>query len=161
MRSDRLTSNIRSHTIGYRYIMRTPRNASPVWVTAAIGFAADRRGTGIAYADVALPGRKRVMRVPFNVEARGPEDRVVGYAALTAIARALRRWQVDRVRFAVDDPALVADLGGHRDVPGSLVMPYVHLRCALNQLVDFDVVEAGESDLTQRAKAEVALNVAA
>jgi hypothetical protein len=31
----------------------------------------------------------------------------------------------------------------------------------LNQLAEFDVIEASESDLTQRARAEVALNVAA
>jgi hypothetical protein len=130
-------------------------------MTAEVGFAAGRAGTGIAYADVSGRGQKRLLRVPFRVHARGAEDRVIGYAALTAIVRALRRWHVERVRLAVNDPALVADLGGHREVPGSLVMPYVRLRCMLNQLAEFDVIEASESDLTQRARAEVALNVAA
>ncbi|HEY1429716.1 MAG TPA: hypothetical protein VGF18_09085 [Candidatus Tumulicola sp.] len=141
--------------------MRTPDNGSPAWVTADVGFAANGGGTGIAYADVAGRGPTRLLRVPFRVAARGAQDRVVGYAALTAIARALRRWHVERVRFAIDDPALVADLGSHREVPGSLVMPYVHLRCALNQLAEVDIVEATENDLTQRARAEVAMNVAA
>jgi hypothetical protein len=141
--------------------MRTPRNETPDWVTAEVGFAAGSHGTGVAYADVALAGRRRVMRVPFSVQSRGSESRAVGYVALTATARALRGWKVERVRFAVDDPVLIADLGGHRDVPASLVMPYVHLRCALNQLGDFDIVEAIETDLTQRARAEVALNAAA
>jgi hypothetical protein len=141
--------------------MRTAQNATPAWVTAEIGFAANPGGTGIAYADVAGRGAKRLLRVPFRVQPRGAQDRVIGYAALTAIARALRRWNVERVRFAVDDPALVADIGGHREVPGSLVMPYVQLRCTLNQLAEFDVIEATENDLTQRARAEVALNVAA
>jgi hypothetical protein len=130
-------------------------------MTAEVGFAAGRSGAGIAYADVAGRGQKRLLRVPFSVGAPGAQERVIGYAALTAVVRALRRWNVERVRLAVNDPALVADLGGHRSVPGSLVMPYVRLRCILNQLDEFDIVEAAENDLTQRARAEVALNFAA
>lgn len=141
--------------------MRTTQKSAPAWMTAEVGFAAARGGTGIAYAEVTGRGQKRLLRVPFRVRARGAEDRVIGYAALTAIVHALRRWHVERVRLAVNDPALIADLGGQRAVPGSLVMPYVRLRCMLNQLAEFDVIEASENDLTQRARAEVALNFAA
>jgi hypothetical protein len=99
--------------------------------------------------------------VPFRAGRTSLPEREVGYAALTAVTQALRARGFGRIRFALDDRALIDDLGEHRDLPEAIVLPYVRLRCALNQLEDFSLELAAESDLAQRARAEVALNVAA
>lgn len=130
-------------------------------VEATIGCAADSRGSGVAYARVEGTTEQHLLRVPFRVEARGPHERAAGYAALTAVARVLRARGVARVRFLIDDDALLADLRGHSSVPDSLVMPYVRLRCALNQFDDARFARGTFGDLAQRARAEVALRVAA
>jgi hypothetical protein len=102
-----------------------------------------------------------LLRVPFRAGRTALPDRAAGYAALTAVTRALRAKGRGRIRFALDDSALVEDLAGRRPVPDALVLPYVHLRCSLNQLEDFSVEFIAPGDLAQRARAEVALNVAA
>ncbi len=134
------------------------------YIDAATGFAADTQGNGVAYARLMLHGRPRVLRVPFNVK-RYPAllDREVGYAALAAVAGALSRRGIERPRFAVGDTQLVRDLAEHRDVPAALMLAYVRLRCALNQFKEYDIAvsAAGESDLTARARSELAMHVAA
>lgn len=130
-------------------------------VEAAIGCAADARGHGVAYARVCGPDERHLLRVPFRVEARAERERAAGYAALTAVARALRARGMTRVRFLIDDEALLADLGGRSAIPDALVMPYVKVRCALNLFDDAGFEAAPSGDLSQRARAEVALRVAA
>jgi len=132
-------------------------------VHAAVGFAADGQGNGVAYARVGHSAA-RVLRVPFTVK-RYPAllDREVGYGALIAVSDALRRRGCERVRFFVDDERLVRDVLEHRDVPAPLTLAYVRLGCALNQLREYEIAGSpqGESDLTARARSEVAMHVAA
>ncbi|HLI97665.1 MAG TPA: hypothetical protein VKT72_16465 [Candidatus Baltobacteraceae bacterium] len=134
------------------------------FVDAATGFAADAQGKGIAYVRVHLGGTPRVLRVPFGVK-RYPalRDREIGYAALTEVGAALHRRGIQRVRFTVDDARLADDLREHRDVPAPLTLAYVRVRCALNQFKEYEVAAtpSGESDLTARARSEVAMHVAA
>ena len=134
------------------------------FVRAAVGFAADDGGSGIAYIRLGEDAAARVLRVPFSVK-RYPAliDREVGYAALAAGAAALRKHGVERVRFVVDDVRLVNDVQEHRDVPAALALAYVRLGCALNQLREYQIAESpqGESDLSARARSEVAMHIAA
>jgi len=130
-------------------------------VEATIGAAADARGSGVAYARVASAAERHLLRVPFRLDGGDQRERATGYAALTAVARVLRARGVARVRFLVDDETLLGDLSGSSSVPDALVMPYVRLRCALNQFDDATFGPAKAGDLVQRACAEVALRVAA
>jgi hypothetical protein len=133
-------------------------------IEAATGFAADANGNGIGYVRVMLGGTPRVLRVAFTVK-RFPAllDREVGYAALSAVSAVLRKRGIERVHFTVDDAQLVRDLREHREVPAALTLAYVRLRCALNQLKEYDITASpsGESDLTARARSEAAMHVAA
>lgn len=129
-----------------------------------IGYAADERGEGVAYA--VLGGRPDAfMRVGFRLRRlRGLEDREVAYAALTAVVGALRKRGAQALEVAIADDALVAEIEGRRPVPPALAMPYVTLRCALNGLVHARVrsIDSGKvADLEARARAEVSLHVAA
>lgn len=130
-------------------------------VEATIGCAADTCGAGVAYARLAGAAEQHLLRVPFRLEALERPGRAAGYAALTAVARVLRGHGVARVRFLVDDETLLGDLSGRTSVPDALVMPYVRLRCALNQFDDASFGQAASGDLAQRARAEVALRIAA
>jgi hypothetical protein len=129
----------------------------------AAGFAADSAGNGIAYARLGENGA-RVLRVPFTVK-RFPAllEREVGYAALAAVCSALRRRGIGRVRLCLDDNRLACDLREHRDVPAALTLAYVRVRCALNQFENYEIADpaAAESDLTARARSEVAMHIAA
>lgn len=133
-------------------------------VKAAVGFAADPQGNGIAYVRVGDGSGSRVMRVPFTVK-RYPAllGREVGYGALTATAAALLRRGLGQVHMVVDDQRLASDLQEHRDVPAALTLAYVRLRCALNQFREYGIAGSpqSESDLTARARSEVAMHVAA
>lgn len=126
-----------------------------------LGFAADAGGNGVAYARAGSAGR--VLRVAFPVKRySGLQDREVGYAALQAVAAALQQRGVARAEFLLDDPRLAEDLNLHRDVPPALTLAYVKLRCTLNQFEGYAIGDAPrETDLSQRARSEVALNVAA
>lgn len=132
---------------------------------ASVGYAADDAGNGVAYARIHLrEGGPRVLRVPFRVQRQPAlSGREVGYAALTAVCAATRRRGIERVRFAIDDPDLIADLRRHDAVPPALAMPYVRLGCALNQFRKYEIAElpATDADLGARARSEVALHVAA
>lgn len=127
--------------------------------SVAVGFAADGAGSGVAFVRT---GAARTLRVPFAVK-RQPAllDREVGYAALAAVAGALRKRGIDRLEFAIDDPNLAMDLQERRDVPPTLTLAYVRLRCVLNQLAVYRIVAASPSDLTARARGEVAMHIAA
>ena len=129
-------------------------------IQVAVGCAADPRGSGIAYARIAGRAGQHLLRVPFLAERSAPAERGAGYAALTAVARALRERGVGRVRFLLDDPSLLADLAGRGSLPDALVLSYVRLRCALNQFSDVGFAAIASGDLTQRARAEVALRAA-
>ncbi len=133
-------------------------------VKAAVGFAADPQGNGVAYVRVGNGNGSRVMRVPFTVK-RYPAllGREVGYGALTAVSAAMLHRGLERVHLSVDDSRLASDLQEHRDVPAALTLSYVRLRCALNQFREYEIAcsPQGESDLTARARSEVAMHVAA
>jgi len=78
------------------------------------------------------------------------------------LVRYVRERGIECAEFAVADTDLVDDLRRHRDVPAPLVLPYVRLRCTLNRFHQSAVVQLlDDADLTQRARAEVALHTAA
>jgi hypothetical protein len=132
-------------------------------VEALVGYAADAGGRGVAYVRVAAPSEEHLLRIPFSVRRkRDLNGREVGYAALEAIAGDLRKRGVRGVVFALDDRQLVEDLARHGDVPEALVLPYVRVRCALNQFAGASLrLDGAGAGLAQRARAEVAFNVAA
>lgn len=132
---------------------------APLVIDAHLGYAADRNGRGVAYIRLA----SRVARVPFRVKRfAGLDAREVGYAALTAAADLLHERRFAAVAFHVGDDQLIDDITQHRDVPLPLVLPYVRLRCSLNRFGSFVLDRSSDAeDLTQRARAEVALHEAA
>ena len=140
--------------------MRVTRESSLVEV--ATGYAADARGTGVAYARVSGNGQLKVWRFGFRVNApRECRDRAAGYAALTALVRALFKRGIRTARFVIGDEELAREITTGRQVDERLTLPYVRLRCAMNSLANLDVQAGATDDLTQRARAEAALNVAA
>ena len=129
-------------------------------VEVEVGFGAGNGGRGIAYARIrGGAGSEQLLRVTFRVP-RAFDDAEVGYAALTAVARALRKRRLKNVRLAVDDSGLVDGLSGG-EIPPAIVLPYVRLKCALNGFDDVRVSATQTNDLAQRARAEVALLPAA
>jgi hypothetical protein len=131
-------------------------------VEAVIGFAADAHGAGLAYARLSGLPVGMLLRVGFRVAAPGGcRDRAVAYAALTALSRALAKRAIRNVRFVLGDREFVDEVATGRGVVDALAIPYVRLRCALNGLTKFEVSAGTTDELTQRARAEVALNVAA
>ena len=131
-------------------------------VEAAIGYAASPRGDGIAYARIAGSGIGRLLRVTFRVaKSAQPSDRAGAYAALTVVARALAKRGIRHAHFLLEDAQLVDEIGHRRALPDALALAYVRLRCALNSLSSFSLKTAATDDLTRRARAEVALNLAA
>lgn len=135
--------------------------ASEPGVQAAIGYAVGPRGFGLAYARLAGSGAPRLLALTFRTREGAGSERAGGYAALTVIARALRDRGFDTLRFVVSDAELVDEIAKRREPPERLGLPYVRLRCVLNSLTAFSVVAGATDDLTQRARAEVALNLAA
>lgn len=141
--------------------MQTTRGAAHR-VEATVGYAADQRGMGVAYARLSLGRSQRLLRVGFRVALPAPfSERAAGYAAVTAVTRILCKRGFREVRFVLADEDFVEEIATGRDVAQTLVIPYVRLRCALNTLLKFGVRASPTDDLTQRARAEVALNVAA
>lgn len=130
-----------------------------------IGYAADERGEGIAYALLDGSAGRSLLRSAFRVQRRGGlAGREVGYAALAAIVAALRHRGIRALTIAVCDDEIVAEIEGRRPIPPALAMPYVTLRCALNGLSQARlrcVDRAAAADLEARARAEVSLHVAA
>lgn len=139
------------------------RKTAPL-IEATVGYAADDAGIGVAYASIANPAQTApaLLRIPFRVRRyAGLAGREIGYAAVAAVAAALRDRKVRRVRFAVPDEELVHDLSERRALPHPLTLPYIRLGCAFNQFSECDVVAGGNDDLSGRARAEVALHIAA
>jgi hypothetical protein len=132
-------------------------------VEAAIGYAVSPQGDGVAYARLTGASEEpTLMRQTFRVsQSLRSLEAAGGYAALTAVARTLHERGFRNVRFFIGDVRLIEEISGRRDVPEHLVLPYVRLRCALNALPRFDVRAGSIDALTQRARAEAALNLAA
>ncbi len=128
-------------------------------VEAAIGYAVGSRGLGLAYALLSGSAAPELLRSTFRTVPGS--DRAGGYAAVTAVARALRDRGFEKLRFVLNDVELVEEIAKRREPSESLVLPYVRLRCVLNSLSEFSVAAGATDDLTQRARAEVALNLAA
>jgi hypothetical protein len=132
---------------------------------AAVGYAADRTGNGIAYLAIATGTGRAVVKVPFTaVPLAALDGREFGYAAVAAAGAYLRSRGFTRVRIRLADEIVVDDLNGRRAVPPALAMAYVKTRCILH---GFAVarVERGEPvethDLETRARAEIALRTPA
>ncbi|GAC1404669.1 MAG: hypothetical protein NVSMB64_08270 [Candidatus Velthaea sp.] len=131
----------------------------------AVGYAADSNGHGIAYAAISTGTSAGIVRIPFAATALPAlEGRDVGYAAVAAVADHLKRRGIGRARVRLADGKVVADLSGGGSPPKALAMPYVKTRCLLHGLgaVRLEQAEPIEiRDLTNRARAEVSLTVAA
>jgi hypothetical protein len=129
---------------------------------AAVGYAADGRGEGVAYVRVFADRTPRVLRVPFSAQRYpGLQGREIGYAALHAVAQAVHRRGLRRVHFEVDDDSLRRDLAERRELPAALTVPYVRLRCALNAFERYGVGCTADGDLAARARSEIAMHAAA
>lgn len=127
-----------------------------------MGYAADHRGRGVAYARLAGREATQLIRIGFRVGGSPPSgERAIAYAALTAVARALAKRGIRDVLFVVGDAAFAEEITSGRGVDERLAIPYVRLRCALNSLAKFAMQTGAVDDMTQRARAEAALNVAA
>lgn len=139
--------------------MRTSK--APVQVL--VGFGAGSDGRGIAYARLTDDGvAKRIFRTEFPIpQPQRLLERGVAYAALTAVARAVVRSGIARAKFVLADGGFVDEISTGKSVGEALALPYVRLRCALNSLAESSVVTGATDDLTQRARAEAALNIAA
>jgi hypothetical protein len=141
--------------------MRTMRSPNP-GLDAVVGYALGAYGSGVAYVRLSLGRSRRLLRVAFRVpSAAAIPERAVGYAALTAVTRILCKRGFLDVRYVLADVDFVEEIAGGHDIGEALVIPYVRLRCALNSLSKFSVRAGATDDLTQRARAEAALNVAA
>ena len=128
-------------------------------VVATIGYAAGDRGSGLAYARLMGNGATRLIRRVFRTADPG-DDRAVAYGAITAVADAMAKRRIRGARFVIGNAAVAAELANRGDVPDPLALTYVRLRCALNAL-GASVALGTTDELTQRARAEIALNLAA
>lgn len=139
------------------------RNYSREVYRVRLGYAAGEDGEGVVYARVGSSAGERLVRAAFRIARyAGTDGREISYGALTAVATLLRERGVERVEFSLPDRELVGDLVTHRPVPPPLILPYVTARCALNRFSRFTLSNADEeSDLVQRARAEIALHTAA
>jgi len=144
--------------------MNTTRRIRPA-ADVAIGYAADERGSGLAYATVNTGAGPTVVRLPFRVAPLTALDGLEnGYAAVAALARHLRARGLSRVRVRAADVRVVADLNGAGSPPKALAMDYVKIRCLLNGLgaARLELADTTDvADLAARARAELHLHVAA
>ena len=128
-------------------------------VVATVGYAAGEGNAGLVYARIMGDGAARVIRRPFRIpEPR--DDRAEAYGAVTAVAQALAKRRVRGVRFIIGNATLAAEIMNRSGIPDPMALAYVRLRCALNAL-DAGVTAGTTDELTQRARAEIALNFAA
>ncbi|HVN68207.1 MAG TPA: hypothetical protein VMU38_00940 [Candidatus Binatia bacterium] len=141
--------------------MARTRGGTDSAVEASVGYAADERGNGLAYARLTGPRSRRLLRVGFRIGKRAPCERAIGYAALTAIVRALSKRGLRSLRFVLGDADFANEVTTGNGVSERLALAYVGLRCSLNSLAAFSVQAGSTDELTQRARAEVALNLAA
>jgi hypothetical protein len=142
-------------------ISRRTRQAADV----ALGYAADERGHGVAFAAVSTGSAAAVVRLPFKVRPMPAlEGLEQGYAAIAAVASHLKARGVSRARIRVADERVAADLNGAGAPPKSLAMLYVSARCTLRTIgpVRLETAQSTEiRDLGARAQAEVGLHAAA
>src|SRR5215469_3459810 len=100
--------------------MRTIQPRADSIVDATVGYAAGESGHGVAYARVCGSNGEHLLRVSFGL--RPTDDRrLTGFAALTALAHALRRRGVRRVSFSLDDRQLLDDLAAHQNLEPPMV----------------------------------------
>lgn len=131
----------------------------------ALGYAADARGRGIAFAAIANGRSTRVVRLTFfATPAPALDGRENGYAAMAALGEHLKSEGFGRVRIRLGDARVAAELNGSGSPPKSLAMSYVRIRCLLHglglaRLEAADAIEV--RDLAARAVAEVSLRAAA
>jgi hypothetical protein len=125
---------------------------------AELGYAADGRGRGVAYARLQTGA---VIREPIRLRAGAAHEREAGYAAVAAIAATLKKRGFRRIELALPDRELIEDMDGQRTLPETLVLAYVRVRCTLNQFERYAFEHTAAEELMQRARAEVALHVAA
>ncbi len=137
--------------------MRTVRAG----VQATIGYAVGRQGRALAYARLVGDGVRQVLRLDLRVPPQAPAEPAGASAAVAAVARAARELGFRCVRFVLAEPRLVEETTSGAPVAEALVAPSLDLRCVLNSLSSFSFARGATDDLTQRARAEVALNVAA
>lgn len=138
------------------------RSTTRETIGVQLGFAAAPSGDGIVYARLRSSAGERLVRAAFRVRRfAGLGDREVAYAAMESVAGLLCERNIEDVAFSLPDAALVEDLANHREVPAALVLPYVRLRCKLNRFRKYALEPCQEFDLTQRARAEVAMHSAA
>lgn len=133
-----------------------PRHRS---ADVAIGYAADARGVGYAYAAIAGGSGRGDVRVPFTCRPLAAlEGREIGYAAVAAVAAHLRARGFTRVRLKIANGRVAEELSARAAAHPALAMAYVKTRCLLH---GFAVarVERGEpieiEGLTARARADV------
>lgn len=124
-----------------------------------VGYAGGERRDGLAYARIAGAGVTRLIRRSFRVPEPG-DDRAAAYGALTAIAAELTKGRRRGICFVISDALLAAQINNRSEVPEPLAIAYVRLRCALNA-IGAGITVGPTDELTQRARAEIALNVAA
>jgi hypothetical protein len=140
---------------------RRARSAADV----AVGYAADERGHGVAYAAINTGSASRIIRLTFTATPLPALDGLEhGYAALAAVGAHLKTRGFGRLRIRIGDERVVADLSGTGSPPKALTMAYVKTRCVLHGLgsVRLEAAEPVEvRDLAARARAEVGLHVAA
>ncbi len=133
--------------------------------TVAIGYAADAAGNGIVHAALSDGRAASAMRVPFRVRPLAACDGAeVGFAAIAAVAAALKARGFARVRIRIADETTAAFVAGRLPVPPALAMPYVKVRCALHAFAAHRVEHAERvetDDLEARARADARLRLAA
>ncbi|MBV9718446.1 MAG: hypothetical protein JOZ77_03955 [Candidatus Eremiobacteraeota bacterium] len=137
--------------------IRTSRAA----IDAYVGYAAGAHGLGVAYARLTGRHDEDLLRVGFRLAGAERSERAIGYSALTAVARELSRRNIRRVSLHIADKPFAEEIATGRGVVEVQAIAYVRLRCVLNSLGTYDIRVGNTDDLTQRARAEVALNVAA
>ncbi len=132
---------------------------------AALGYAADPAGSGVAYLSIATGTGRAVVKVPFATSPlAGLAGRDLGYAAVAAAAGYLRGRGFTRIRLRLEDDQLVDELNGRGTVPPPLAIAYVKIRCALHGFAVARVERAEPietRDLQTRATADVALRAPA
>lgn len=123
-----------------------------------IGYAVDPAGRGIAYAQ----SDATVLRLAFRIAPRPTSlHHAAGYGALATVVRSLAKRGIARARLLLPDRQLVDELTKRAEPPDDLALAYVRVRCALNAMQHYEVEFGASADLMQRARAEVALNLAA
>lgn len=138
------------------------RNERPIQVVVGYALASD--GRGIAYARIERGFIAETVRVPFALshafDATNKEE-IAGYAALIAVARTVRRRGARCVRFVLSDERIASGATTGLAIGEELALPYVRLRCELNAFSKCEIRTGSTDDLTHRAQAEAALNLAA